>query len=145
MTLACMTVVCAIFIQNPLSVACAVIAIGSISVGVIGYLSWWNLNLDPVTLCAVLMSIGMSVDFTAHICYHLQLKKRQKICNGIIIEVPLNTTRDKLCNTINSVAWPMSQAGISTVICVLPLVFLRVFLIKRTKAKYKQFIVCRFI
>lgn len=141
MTLACMTIVCAIFIQNPISVLCAVLAIGSISVGVIGYLSWWNLNLDPVTLCAVLMSIGMSVDFTAHICYHLQLKKRQKICNGVIIEMPLNTSRDKLYNTINSVAWPMSQAGISTIICVLPLIFLRVhFLLIKKIFLFKFFL-----
>uniref|UniRef100_A0A914LVI4 Uncharacterized protein n=1 Tax=Meloidogyne incognita TaxID=6306 RepID=A0A914LVI4_MELIC len=32
---------------------------------------------------------------------------------------------DKLENTIRSIAWPMSQAGLSTVICVFPLVFLQ--------------------
>uniref|UniRef100_A0A915ELK0 SSD domain-containing protein n=1 Tax=Ditylenchus dipsaci TaxID=166011 RepID=A0A915ELK0_9BILA len=125
LTLACMTIVCAIFIQNPVSVATAVFAILSISIGVIGYLSWWHLNLDPVTLCAVLMSIGMSVDFTAHVSYHFQLTSKREIQMGEIVEVPLVTSRDKLFNAIQAIAWPMSQAGLSTVICVLPLIFLQ--------------------
>ena len=135
-----MALVCAIFIQNPLSVATASGAIGSISIGVIGYLSWWHLNLDPVSLCAVLMSIGMSVDFTAHVSYHFQvlpiatgfdlflyfqLSHKREIHNGQIIETPLKLPRDKLYNAIQAIAWPMSQAGLSTVICVLPLIFLQ--------------------
>ncbi|KAI1722338.1 patched family domain-containing protein [Ditylenchus destructor] len=125
LTLACMTVVCAIFIQNPVSVAVAVAAIGSISIGVIGYLSWWHLNLDPVTLCAVLMSIGMSVDFTAHVTYHFQLTYKREMQIGTIVEVPLRSGKDKMYHTIQAIAWPMSQAGLSTVICVIPLIFLQ--------------------
>jgi uncharacterized membrane protein YfcA len=143
-----MALVCAIFIQNPLSVATASGAIGSISIGVIGYLSWWHLNLDPVSLCAVLMSIGMSVDFTAHVSYHFQvhqnhlklhftlfiitylfkLSHKREIRNGQIVEIPLKLPRDKLYNAIQAIAWPMSQAGLSTVICVLPLIFLQVII-----------------
>uniref|UniRef100_A0A914M1P7 Uncharacterized protein n=1 Tax=Meloidogyne incognita TaxID=6306 RepID=A0A914M1P7_MELIC len=120
-----MALVCLIFIQNPLSVATASFAIGSISIGVIGYLSWWNLNLDPVSLCAVLMSIGMSVDFTAHVSYHFQLSHKREIKEGQLVEKRLSKSMDKLENTIRSIAWPMSQAGLSTVICVFPLVFLQ--------------------
>ncbi|KAL3071140.1 hypothetical protein niasHT_033120 [Heterodera trifolii] len=125
LTLACMALVCAIFIQNPLSVITASCAIGSISIGVIGFLSWWHLHLDPVTLCAVLMSIGMSVDFTAHTAYSFQLSHRRETRDGRVVLVPLRTPRDKLQHALRSIAWPMSQAGLSTVICVLPLVFLQ--------------------
>lgn len=59
LTMACMLVVCVIFIQNPLGVIAAVCSIASIVVGVIGYLYFWDLDLDPASLGAVLMSVGM--------------------------------------------------------------------------------------
>ncbi|CEF66711.1 Sterol-sensing domain and Patched family-containing protein [Strongyloides ratti] len=124
-TLLCMTIVCAIFIQNPIAVLFAVLSIASICIGVLGFLSWWHLDLDPVSLGAVLMSIGMSVDFTAHVCYHFQLKSKKIFKGTQITKEPMNSTKEKLYHTIDSVAWPMMQGGISTVLCVMPLICLK--------------------
>ncbi|KAL3069270.1 hypothetical protein niasHS_017995 [Heterodera schachtii] len=54
-----------------------------------------------------------------------ELSHRREMRDGRVVHVPLRTPRDKLQHALRSIAWPMSQAGLSTVICVLPLVFLQ--------------------
>ncbi|MCP9259988.1 Patched domain-containing protein 3 [Dirofilaria immitis] len=99
-TLVCMTAVCCLFIQNPFSVIIASLTIGSISFGVIGFLSWWNLDLDPATLCAILMWTRI-------------MKSR------------LENNKARLEYTLKTVGWPTLQGGISTVACIVPLAFLQ--------------------
>uniref|UniRef100_A0A915MLP1 SSD domain-containing protein n=1 Tax=Meloidogyne javanica TaxID=6303 RepID=A0A915MLP1_MELJA len=51
-------------------VIAAVFSVFSISWGIFGILSMWNIDLDPISMASLLMAIGISVDFTAHISYH---------------------------------------------------------------------------
>ncbi|GMT02180.1 hypothetical protein PENTCL1PPCAC_24354, partial [Pristionchus entomophagus] len=116
-TLAAMVVVTFIFIQKPVPVAVAVLSIGSIAIGTIGYIAIWELDLDPVTICAILISIGMSVDFTAHISmYFVNCPRRH---DGLP-----PTSLDRLIHSIGSICWPAIQGNLSTLICVVPLVAL---------------------
>ncbi|RCN39422.1 patched family protein [Ancylostoma caninum] len=65
-----MDLACFLMIPSASSIISSSIAMLSINVGVFGLLSLWDVNLDPISMCTTLMSIGFSVDFTAHISYH---------------------------------------------------------------------------
>lgn len=64
------------------------------------------------------MSIGLSVDFISHVIYHF----RQDVCyefrqclsspSGFVeYSIPLTNKMAKLRHTLESVGWPMIQAG----------------------------------
>uniref|UniRef100_A0A0R3RIK9 SSD domain-containing protein n=1 Tax=Elaeophora elaphi TaxID=1147741 RepID=A0A0R3RIK9_9BILA len=78
--LCCSTITCFIFIPNVISIGCAVFSIFSISIGIFGLLSHMGVDLDPITMAALLMAIGFSVDFTTHISYHFY-RTTAKVCS----------------------------------------------------------------
>lgn len=39
-------------------------------VGILGTLSWCTVDLDPISMAAMVISIGFSVDIPAHVAYH---------------------------------------------------------------------------
>merc|ERR1719471_694902 len=65
-----MMVVSFVMIPNPICSLWVAFSIMSIVAGVLGYMTWWGVNLDGVALINLIMCIGFSVDYSAHICYH---------------------------------------------------------------------------
>ncbi|VDO22115.1 unnamed protein product [Haemonchus placei] len=127
LTLLSMTIVCSVFMPNVCSVVTASISIASISTGVIGFMSQMSFDLDPILMACLLMTIGMSVDYIAHIAYHFQVDTKSQIEKGRIVEVRLEGPHQRLEYTIRTVGWPMIQAGLSTVCCVFPLTFVQTY------------------
>ncbi|KAF5284697.1 hypothetical protein FQR65_LT13450 [Abscondita terminalis] len=64
-----MMVISFLFIPNPLCSLWVAFSIISIETGVVGYMALWKVNLDSISMINLIMCIGFSVDFTAHICY----------------------------------------------------------------------------
>lgn len=58
-----------LFLQNIEAICSVILSIFSM-MGIVCYLHIWNVNLDAVSLISILMSIGFSVDYSAHISYH---------------------------------------------------------------------------
>ncbi|KAK6745350.1 hypothetical protein RB195_011840 [Necator americanus] len=124
LTFLSMTAVCALFMRNFCTVATASVSIASISTGVIGIMSKLSFELDPIVMASLLMTIGMSVDYIAHVAYHFQLSSKTEIVEGKVVDIAFKDREEKLEHTMRAVAWPMVQAGLSTVCCVLPLLFI---------------------
>ncbi|VDM54573.1 unnamed protein product [Angiostrongylus costaricensis] len=59
-----------LFVMNWEAIISVVISITSICLGIVAYLHLWGVRLDAVSLISILMSVGFSVDYSAHVCYH---------------------------------------------------------------------------
>lgn len=68
----------------------------------------WGVNLDAISMITIIMSIGFSVDFSAHICY------------GYVVSGESEPT-ERVRNALGTLAWPIIQGGLSTIIGVLTL------------------------
>ncbi|KAK5968594.1 hypothetical protein GCK32_020162, partial [Trichostrongylus colubriformis] len=66
------------------------------------------IDLDPLSMAALLMAVGFSVDFTSHIAYHYYKSKQ-------------SDPSLRLEETLTCIGWPLVQVGLSTIIAILPL------------------------
>lgn len=112
-----MDLACFLMIPHASSIISSSVAMLSINVGVFGLLSLWSVNLDPISMCTTLMSIGFSVDFTAHISYHFYRNPASW------------TTDERLADALRSIGWPMIQAGCSTIFCISALLLIDSYMV----------------
>ncbi|XP_067137453.1 patched domain-containing protein 3-like [Centruroides vittatus] len=86
------------------------LTIVSIELGVMGYMTLWNVPLNIISMISLVLSIGFSVDYSAHISYSYICKKDE-------------TPNNKLKYTLNNVGYPIVQGCTSTTIGVLIMSF----------------------
>nr|KAG5709557.1 hypothetical protein BaRGS_001607 [Batillaria attramentaria] len=63
-----MVIVCLIFLPHPLMVVLVTLNILMILCGIFGFMAYWDITLSAVTMILLIMSVGFSVDFSAHVC-----------------------------------------------------------------------------
>ncbi|KAI6188144.1 Patched-related protein 9 [Aphelenchoides besseyi] len=114
-TIVCMTLVCSIFIHNQVGVILVALTIASVCYALVGLISWWGADLDPVTMVDVLLATGFSVDYTAHIAHQYYVKKGANYV--------------RLASSFDEMSSPMIQAAFSTILVMCPLFFVRTYAI----------------
>lgn len=149
-----MTVLVYLFISDFYAVISVVISILSICLGTLAYLHLWDVNLDAVSLISMLMSVGFSVDYSAHICYHYFIQKNNgdtkagelyRYLTSIIVGLKMDDkkssttlstdsisnfdTRARLLATFNGVGWPVIQAGLSTMLGMIPMTVVQAYVV----------------
>ena len=112
-----MIVVCLILLPDWRCAVCVTLSIISIEIGVIGYMTWWGVRLDGVALINLIMCIGFSVDFSAHICYHyLTASSKDDLGYAMLAE-------DRIKASLYALGIPILQGAFSTILGVLGLAF----------------------
>ena len=107
---AVMMVISLIFIPSPSCAFWVAFSIISIEIGVIGYMTLWGVNLDSISMINLIMCIGFSVDFSAHISY-------------AYISCYEDDPKDKVRASLYSLGLPIFQGSVSTVLGIIALAF----------------------
>ncbi|XP_039955709.1 patched domain-containing protein 3 [Bactrocera tryoni] len=103
-----MMIISFIFIPNILCSLWVAFSIISIELGVAGYMALWDVNLDSISMINLIMCIGFSVDFTAHICYtYMSSKKR--------------SPKARVREALHSLGLPIVQGSTSTILGIIAL------------------------
>ena len=107
---AAMFVVSLVLIPHPVCSVWVTASIVSICTGVIGYMTWWGVNIDTISMINIIMCIGFSVDFSAHITY-------------AFVSAEGDTGNERMRNALHTLGYPIAQGALSTILGVVALGF----------------------
>uniref|UniRef100_A0A3B1IK32 Patched domain-containing protein 3 n=1 Tax=Astyanax mexicanus TaxID=7994 RepID=A0A3B1IK32_ASTMX len=97
-----MLVISLLLIPNPLCSLWVTFAIASVIVGVAGFMAFWDVNLDSISMINLVICIGFSVDFSAHISY-------------AFVSSSEPSANKKAIDALYTLGYPMIQAAVSTI------------------------------
>ena len=83
----------------------------------------WGINLDGVALINLIMCIGFSVDFSAHICYHYMSAEAEDIGG-----TPILHSSTRIRASLYALGLPIIQGATSTILGVFGLAFANCYL-----------------
>ena len=95
-------------IMIPIGSPIVALAIASILIGVIGYMSWWNIALDTISMINLILCIGFSVDFCAHITY-------------VFFAINQLNSKQRTIHALYTLGMPILQGACSTILGVVAL------------------------
>ncbi|CAG9530179.1 unnamed protein product [Cercopithifilaria johnstoni] len=100
-SLICMATVAVTLIPSLPSCALIIVSIISINAGIFGYMTFWGVNLDAVSMISIIMSIGFAVDLSSHITY--------------AFVTATGSSKERVIHALESLGWPIFQGAASTI------------------------------
>ncbi|XP_023235409.1 patched domain-containing protein 3-like [Centruroides sculpturatus] len=91
------------FIPNFLCALLVGLSITSIIVETFGYMSFWNVNLDVITMMIIIVCNGFCVNYPTHMCY-------------VFLTSSHSTVEEKLKESLYHVGFPILQGSLSTIL-----------------------------
>lgn len=112
-----MLVVSLLLIPNPLCCLWVTFAIASVIVGVAGFMTFWNINLDSISMINLVICIGFSVDFSAHISYAFVVSREP-------------SANDRAIEALSLLGYPVLQGAVSTILGVVVLAAAKTYIFR---------------
>ncbi|XP_077159359.1 patched domain-containing protein 3-like [Paroedura picta] len=103
-----MLLISLLLIPNPLCSLWVTFTIASVIVGVTGFMAFWDVNLDSISMINLVICIGFSVDFSAHISYAFVSSDKLSM-------------NDKAVDALYHLGFPVVQGAVSTIVGVVVL------------------------
>ncbi|XP_041824994.1 patched domain-containing protein 3 [Melanotaenia boesemani] len=100
---AVMLVVSLLLIPNPICSLLVTCSIGSVTVGVTGFMALWKISLDSISMIIFTVCIGFTVDFSAHMSYAFVSSKKL-------------SQDEKAVDALSNLGYPILQGVLSTVV-----------------------------
>lgn len=113
----CMMVVAVVLLPSLVGIVFVTLSVVSICTGVVGFMVFWNVSLDSISMINLIMCIGFSVDFSAHISYHFAVGSN-KSGDGRAVEA------------LTYMGWPVIQGALSTILGVIVLAFSNTYIFR---------------
>ena len=105
-----MLIVSLLMIPNPICSILVTLSLTSIVTGEIGFMTHWDVNLDNISMTNLIICIGFSVDFSAHISY-------------AYVSGNQGSRRENAIHALYSLGMPIVQGSLSTILGILILAF----------------------
>ncbi|XP_078056354.1 patched domain-containing protein 3-like [Mustelus asterias] len=103
-----MLIIALLLIPSPICSLWVTFATASVLVGVAGFMTFWDVNLDSISMINLVICIGFSVDFSAHVSYAFVSSEKER---------PNERSIDALYN----LGYPIIQGALSTILGVVVL------------------------
>ncbi|XP_067870222.1 patched domain-containing protein 3-like [Heterodontus francisci] len=105
---AAMLIVSLLLIPNPICSLWVTFATASVLVGVAGFMTFWGVNLDSISMINLVICIGFSVDFSAHISYAFVSSVKE-------------SANKRSIDALYTLGYPIIQGALSTILGVVVL------------------------